>query len=163
MCSLEQVKPDNQNVAFPKLLSYTGTNSTDGPPSDDDIKTGYGIFHAIVFCPDAMVLKFYRFVDQVLSNERSRTIIQTLVTLFQSGAITDETSFTLAKQFYNVLAATLDLQYGNVLVATSTNAQLQAVIRYDWPFFVNNSNLIEKCLEESNCNGIADILQKLGI
>ena len=163
MCSLEQVKPENQSETFSNLVSYEGTTNTDGSPSDEDIKTGYGIFHVIAFCPDAMVFKLYRFVDQLLSNERSRTIIQTLVNLFQSGAITDETSFLLAKQFYNVLASTLDLQFGNVLLATSTSAQLKAVTRYDWPFFGDNNDMIEKCLWESNCHGIADILQKLGI
>ena len=102
-------------------------------------------------------------MDQLLSNESTRTIIQTSVNLFQSGIITDQTSFSLAKQFYHVLASTLDLQYGNVLLATSTNAQLQAAIRNDWPFFANNTDLVEKCLRKSHCEEIQEILQKLGM
>ena len=55
------------------------------------------LFHAIMYCPIPLV-KLFAFVDQLLSNESTRTIVQTLVSLFQSGAITDEASFTLAKR-----------------------------------------------------------------
>ena len=62
-----------------------------------------------------------------------------------------------------VVASTLQLHYGNILLATSTNKHLQAVIRNDWPFFANNTDLVEKCLQESHCEGIQDIAQKNGI
>ena len=163
MCSLGRINTENQKDAFSKLVSYASTNDMEGPPSEKDIKAGYELFQAIVYCPPARVIKLFRFVDQVLSSESTRTIIKTFVNLFQSGAITEKTSFTLAKQFYNILASTLDLQYGNVLLATSTNLHLQAVLRNDWPFFANNSNLIEKCLQESICDGVQDIFKKLGI
>ena len=159
MCSMGQwEKPQNLNEVFSKLPL------TEEPPSEKDIKTGYELYHAVVYCPAEMVSKLFRFVDQLLSNERTRTIIQTIMNLFQSGSITDKTSFTLAKQFYHVLASTLNLQYGNVLLATSTNSQLQdVIIRNDWPLFANNSDLVENCLQEYNCVGIQDIVQKLGI
>ena len=159
VCSMGQVKPQNQIEAFSKLASYESPNKTEGQPSDEDIKTGYELFQAIVYCPK-MLIKFFRFVDQLLSVESSRTIIHTFVSLFQSGAITDKTSLTLAKQFYHVLASTLNLQYGNVLLA---NKHLQTVIRNDWPFFANNTELVEKCLHESKCEGTQGIIQKLGM
>ena len=152
-----QVEPENLKAVFSKLPS------TEGLPSEEDIKNGYELYQANVYCPSAMVINLFRFVDHLLSNESTRTIIQTFVNLFQSGAITDKTSFTLAKQFYFVLASTLDLQYGNVLLATSTNAQLKAVIRKNWPFFTNSTGLVERCLQESHCDGIQDVFQKLGI
>ena len=162
MCSMGQVMPQNQKGAFSKLVKNANANPTDGPPSDEDITTGYELFQVIVYCP-TMVIKLFRFVDQLLSSESSRTIIHTFVNLIQSGALTDETNFILAKQFYNVLASTLNLQYGNVLLATSSNSQLKAVIRNDWPFFANNTDLVEKCLQESNCFGVQDTLRTLGI
>ena len=128
MCSISQIKPQNQKGAVSQLFTNVNANPTEGPPFEEDIKNGYELFQAIVYCP-RMVIKLFRFVDQLLSSERSRTIIQTSVNLFRSGVITDETSFTLAKQFYFLLASTLNLQYGNVLLSTSTKAQLQAVIR----------------------------------
>ena len=164
MCSTGQVKPENQNEAFSELASNVNTGGTKRPTFlDEDIQTGYELFQVIVHCP-TMSIKLFRFVDQLLSNESSRTIIQTFVNLFQSGVITDETSFILAKQFYNILASTLNLQYGNVLLATSTNEHLQDVIRNDWPFFGNNTDLVKRCLQESShCHAIQDIFQNLGI
>ena len=155
-----------QENAFSQLISYENTNEkrTDEPPSEEDIKTGYEIFHAVVFCPPTMVFKLLRFLDQLLSSETSRTVIQTFVNLFQSGTITDdETSFTLAKQFYKVLAKTFQLQYGNVLLATSTRSQLMAVLDNDWPFFTNNTDRVKTCLFDSDCEGLQGIVQKIGI
>ena len=116
----------------------------------------------MIYCP-TMSIKLFRFVDQLLSSESSRTIIHTFVNLFHLGAITDENSFTLAKQFYFELAQTLNLQYGNILLATSTNAHLQAVVWNDWPVFANRTDLVGKCVEELHCDGIEDIFQKHGM
>ena len=161
ICSTGQVKPENQMEALSKLVANVNTYKIDVPPSKEDIKNGYELFQAIVYCP-AMAIKLFRFVDQLLSSESSRTIIQTFVNLIQSGVLTDRTSFTLAKQFYKVLASTLDLQHGNVLLATSTNAHLKAA-RNGWPFFANNTDLVERYLQESHCDGIQDIFQNLGM
>ena len=86
-----------------------------------------------------------------------------MANLFQPGALADEKTFTLAKEFYFEVASAFNLQYGNVLLATSTKEHLQTVIRKGWPFFTNNSNLVKNCLQESLCDGIGDILQNLGI
>ena len=67
--------------------------------------------------------------------------------------------------FYLFLASTLDLQYGNVLLAMSKKAQLQEVLDNHWPFFTNKTEMVEACLQnDSHCNEIVeDIIQKLGI
>ena len=66
-------------------------------------------------------------------------------------------------EFYEILATTLNLEYGNILLATSTKSQLQAVIDNDWPFFTNNTDLVKICLLDSDCGVIQDIIQDLGI
>ena len=159
VCSLGQVKPQNQEAVISKLFSFS--SFVKGIPSDEDIKTGYELFQTIVFCP-AMTIKLFKFTDQMLSNESARTIIQTSVNLFRSRAIPDVTSLTLAKQFYLVLASTLNLQYGNVLLAAASNQHLQAVIRNGWPFFGNTTDLVTKLLQGSKCDECQDIFQKLG-
>ena len=164
MCSTGRVDPNRQNFVFSLVAPHVNTDRTDGPPlSDDDIETGFELFHAIDSCPPATVFKLFRFIDQLLSSESSRTIIQTMVNTFHSGSIADETSFTLAKQFYFVLASTLNLTYGDVLLATSTNAQMEAMIGNGLPFFANNTDLVAKCLQGFDCDGIEGILQKLGM
>ena len=102
MCSMNQVQPKKQKEAFYnlKLVSNVNMNKTGDPPTDKDVNSGYKLFHATFYCP-VRAIKMFRFVDQLLSSESSRTIIQTFVNLFQSGAITDKTSLTLVKQFYS--------------------------------------------------------------
>ena len=162
MCSMEdQISSDFLDEAFPKLASFVNENDLEESATDEDVMIGFEIFHAIVYCP-SMDIKLFLFVDQLLSNESSRTIIQTAVNLFRSGVLKDLTGFTEAKQFYQVLVSTLDLQYGNVLLATSTKSQLQAVINNDWPFFTNQTDLVKTCLLDSGCDSLQDIFQKLG-
>ena len=161
ICLWGQVEKWSQHDVFSKLVSSASTSKTSGEPSGEDIETGYALFHAVVFCP-VTVLKMYTFVDDLLVNETSRTIIQTIIHLFHSEAITDATSFTLAKQFYHALANTLNLQYGNILFATSTLSQLQAMKRNDWPFFANFTDRVGKCIQGLNCDVVKDIQRNLG-
>ena len=121
----------------------------------------FELFHAIVYCP-SNVFQLYRFTDHLLSTESSRTIIQSLVNLFQSGVLKDRTSFTAAKEFYLALASTLQLQYGNVLLAMSTKSQLQTVIDNEWPFFTDYTQLVKECLADSRCNNISEFPRKQG-
>ena len=123
-CSMDQVKPRYRYDISSKVLSSISPNKTVGVITKEDIETGYELFHALVFCP-AMAVKIYTFIDQLLSNETSRTIIQTIVNLYKSDAITDDKSLALTKHFYQVLASILDLQYGNILLATLAGAQMR--------------------------------------
>ena len=109
-----------------------------------------------------MIFKIYTIIDQLLSVETSRTITRTIINLFQSGAVTDGITFILTRQFYQVLVNTLDLQYENILLAASTAEQMQAVIWNKWPFFTNYTNVVEKCLRESNCDTLQEVYQDHG-
>ena len=82
MCAMGQVKPGSLKQVFSKLVPYENTNNTKEPQSDEDIRTGYKLFHVIVYCP-TMVFKLFRFVDKLLSVETKRNSIQTFVSLFQ--------------------------------------------------------------------------------
>ena len=79
------------------------------------------------------------------------------------GMVKDGRNFILAKEFYFVLASTLDLQFGKILLATSTKSQIQEVIDKDWPFFTNNTDLVKKCLSDNKCDSIQDIVKKIGM
>ena len=90
ICSMEQVQPRRQNSIFSTLsLEVEGNSRSQNPPSHEDMKTAHRLFYAIVFCP-TMPFKLFRFIDQLLSSESSRTVIQSVVNLLQSGVLTDE-------------------------------------------------------------------------
>ena len=163
-CSMNQIGSEHLEDVFLKLVPSFDKEDLEGSTSDEDITTGFGLFHAVVFCPSSLEMdsKYFQFVDQLLSNESSRTIIQTFVNMFHSGIIKDATRIAQTKEFYDVLATTLNLQYGDILLATASKSQLQAVIDNDWPFFTNHTDLVKTCLKDSDCDSIQDIAQKLG-
>ena len=105
----------------------------------------------------------YTFIDQLLSNGTSRTIIHTIANLLQSSSIEDRKSFTSAKQFYRFLATTFDLQYGKILLATSSNAQREIILRKGLPFFLNHVDHVERCFQGSDCDAVQDIIQNIGL
>ena len=142
-------------------MSLAEMGNLDGPPSYKDIKAGFELYHAIVYCPE-MDMKLYEFVNQFLFSESIRSIIQSYVSLFHSGVLKGTTSITLAKAFYLDLAAILDLKYGNILLATLTKSQLQSVIDNDWPFFINYTDLVNTCIWDSKCDRLQDIISHLG-
>ena len=160
-CEKDLIKPGKMEGAFLGLVSTVGKNYLDEKITQEDHITGFEIFYGAAYCP-VNDIKFFRFVDQLLSTESSRTVIQTFVNLFHSEVIKEPKRFRMAKDFYMELAAVLDLQYRKVLLATSSKSQLQAVIDNDWPFFANNTYLVKDCLLHFNCGGVQDILQSLG-
>ena len=162
MCSMDQIEPKGLDEVFPKLESFVEKEDMEGSVTDEDVTTGFELFRAVVYCPLATDIKLFRFVEQLLSDESARTITQTFVNLVRSGVLRDVRRFTLIKEFYLVLASTLNLRYGNVLLATSTNSQLETMINDDWPFFTNHTDLVKNCLLGSHCDSIQDRVQKLG-
>ena len=160
-CEKDQIKPYKMDEAFLDLVSPVEKNDLEDKITKEDYMTGFEIFHGAAYCP-VNDIKFFRFIDQMLSEESKRTIIQTFVNLFHSEVAKDPARLKMAQDFYLALAAVLDLQYGSVLLATSTKAQLKTVIDNDWPFFTNNTDLVKDCLLNSNCEGVQDILQSLG-
>ena len=165
MCRWGQINPDQQNTSFSTLVPLINSvNKNDEPPSDEDLRTGYKLFHVAVYCPPPSEIRLYSFVDHLLSTESPRTIIQTIVNLLHSKAISDEISLTLATQFYNKLVSFFNLQYGNILLATSKKAQVKAMLENGLPFFGQNYEEVEKCVNESSqCKGMQDSLLELGI
>ena len=151
----------NLDKTLPKLVSVVEMETMEGPATDRDVMTGFKLYHAIVYC-SVIDIKLYRFVNQLLSTERKRTIIQSYANLFHSGVLKGTTGIILAKAFYMDLAATLDLEYGNTLLATSTKSQLQAVRDIDGPFFTNNTDLVKNCVLDSKCDRLQGIIKEMG-
>ena len=164
VCSLGQVAAGHQSGAFSKLVSLgDDDNQMEGlVATEEDVEIGFELFQIIVFCPSVMDVKFFRFVDQLLTSESSRTIVQAFVNLFQLGVIKDAKRYELAKEFYKIMASSLGMEFGNILMATSRRTQLLAVLDNDWPFLTNYTDLVEKGLKDSDFDQIRNVTQKLG-
>ena len=109
----------------------------------------------IVYCPSTTI-KVFRFVGELISSGSKRTIIQTFVNFFQSRVMKEEGALlTMTNKLFKVLASTLDLQYGNIMLATTSNEK-----RKDLPFFADYSDMFGKC---AHCDANKDIFKELGI
>ena len=156
MCSFDQVQSEHINELFAQLLPIADNSTLDrAATTNEDLRMGFELYHSIVFCPT----KLYLYVDRLLSYETSRTIIHSYVNLFHSKIIKDKATIRLMNKFYDILAATMDLEYGNISMATLTKAQLRAAVDNEWPFFANNTKLVKNCLEFSECDIIQNVIQ----
>ena len=160
-CSYDQIKSDNMDKMFTALVPPIETDGQNESVPEEDVLTGFELYHVILYCP-VIDMKLKSFVDHLLSTESIRTIIQSYTNLFHSRVLQGTTSIALAKAFYMDLAATLNLQYGNILLASSTKSQLQAVRDIDGPFFTNNTDLVETCILDSKCDKLEDIIVDRG-
>ena len=144
ICSNDQIQSHSIDQTFNNLMACVEMKELDVLATDEDKTTGFEIYHVLVYCP-VMNMKLYKFVYHLLSSESIRTIIRSYTNLFHSGVLKGTTSITLAKAFYLDLVATLNLQYDNIMLATSTKSQLEAMRDNDWPFSKNNNAFDWKC------------------
>ena len=86
-----------------------------------------------------------------------------MVSLFHTEVLKESAeSFAMAKELYTVVASLFHLQYGNVLLASGSRAQLKTVIDNDWPFFTNYTESMKICLKHSKCDELHDVFETLG-
>ena len=167
-CVQNENNPDPVYETLPDLLSNIKEQDLQETVlqnlTEEDVLAGFELYHAAVYCPSALStdLKLFNFVDKLLAHETPRTIMRTFVNLFHSGVVNRIAKTTPIKKLYDILAAKFNLQYGNVLIATASKAQLQTVIDMDWPFFTNNTGLVRRCLVDSDCDQVQAIVQRLG-
>ena len=159
VCQMDQIQPDHLDSVSSELMPLIQNGEgVLGSATYEDTMTGFQLYHLVVYCPP----KLFFFVDQLLSFESSRSILNAYVNLFNSKTVEERTTISQMEEFYHVLADTFDLNYGNILLATSTKARLEAMIDNNWPYFTKNSDFVRKCLLESDCAGTQHIIQKLG-
>ena len=62
-------------------------DGTEGKVNDEDIKTGFMLYSAVVFCYQ---MEMEIFLDDLISTENSRTIIKTIINNIDSGIFKED-------------------------------------------------------------------------
>ena len=65
-------------------------------------------------------------------------------------------------QFYLALDQIFSFHLGEILLATASPSELQAMIAKDLPYFTHYSHEIDECLSGASCQGIMNLVQTLG-
>ena len=65
-------------------------------------------------------------------------------------------------KFFLALSKIFDIKFGAILLATTTPAEIKSMLSKDWPYFTQFSKEIDQCIKAASCQGVKEIVQKLG-
>ena len=146
-----------QNLLLSMLDSLIG-NQTSEIITDDSMKKGLAIYAVTVFCSNTQKQLFVFFSDLV-SRETPASIILATVNTIKSSYRRDYSDKLLLNMFYE----TLNLNYGKILLATSSMEYIKTMKDYDFPFFTNNTTMIDDCLRGGQCLSAIELKQTISI
>ena len=129
----------------------------------EDFHNGAKIFFATIFCPNSLSLKLLGFFQRMVKSQSPRSLIKIVVDTIQSGDINNRESKKSVNELYLALEKEFDLQYGRVLLALSSKAELEVMLSKGWPFFVKYSQELALCLNGTRCDALNDIIAILGM
>ena len=159
ICSGGQVKQEHQSKLFGNINMGLTMQETDIIAKEEDIQTGFMLYSSLISCSESVAL--YKFLHSLFSTQSPRTIIQATVNTIESDNLRERISRTRINQVYLLLDDIFHLQYGKILLASSSPSQLAAILAKDWPYFSHNSQEINECLGGASCQGITDIMHQI--
>ena len=89
------------------------------------------------------------------------TLLLSLINTIQGDTITEGLVWTSFRSFYLVLEKELGLEFGRIILAMASPAELKAVIDRDWPYIDSYRDSVDACLQREDCAGISDAIGKL--
>ena len=149
--------PGRLGEMLDKLLG----NETDGAITDEDIRVGFSIYSATVFCANTPK-KLYTFFSNLVSTETPRTLLLALVNTIRSTSVHRSSDKTELNKLYDAIDEILQLSYGDLLLATSSKEDILTMLHNEWPFFTKYKAELEDCLRSNACQGVGDILKTQG-
>ena len=128
--------------------------------TNEDMKAGFVIYSATVFCANTPK-QLYKFFFNLVSKETPRSMLLALVNTVRSKSVKDFSNQLQLNRFYFAMDRVLKLMYGDILVATSSKADLQGMINNGWPFFTNNTEMVKKCILGNFCKAVPMVTKSL--
>ena len=161
-CFDGQIKETYHSKIFDEILRELNYNETDQDDVDseeydlNDLKAGFLMFSSIVFCPKTVRdLKLYNFLDDLISNESPRTLIQGIVNTLGSKDLDGKSSKNL-DDFFQALNDMMALKFGKILLASSSPAKLKSMLDRGLPYVTKYKDDIEMTTNSSNMQSILE-------
>ena len=151
----------SQQFALRSILGKLIGNKTTTDITKDDMKFGFAIYSATVFCSNTPK-QLYKFFFDLVSKETPRSILMVLVNTIRSSSVKGFSDKLLLNKFYLYLDKVLKLSYGDILLATSSKEDLKKIIDNDWPFLTNNTAIVKKCLNGDQCDNALELTKTSG-
>ena len=102
-----------------------------------------------------------QFMEQLVKNATPRSLLLIVVNSLQSENL-NRNDQTMLNMLYKELDRRLDLKFGRILLALSTQAELKAMLDKELPFFTEYVEEIDHCAYQNNCSGIRALINTLG-
>ena len=165
-CDNGQVVDKHKKTVFDDTISKMsfGEDYDDsiGPLRDEDVLTGFRMFAALAHCPSNEVFKLYKFFQTLVSTQDFKTILKATVNTIAGSNIRKSQALEKVHAFYDILEETLKLQYGAILLATSSKTKQQKIIEEGFPFTAKHKESVLRCFDGTNCNEMKRLLKGLG-
>ena len=129
--------------------------------SNEDIKTGFMVFSAMVYCLPPM-FTIYNFLQRLLTSETPRTIMQATVNTIEIDIIKEQDNKLRFNKFYTILDKVFNFQLDKIILATASSSQLDKMLAKDLPYFTKYFEEIDQCITGKTCQGVSELLQSLG-
>ena len=157
LCFDGQLESEEINNIFDELFSLTEGDGED-TLNDQDIKTGFSIFTAARLC-DRIKMKLNKFLLSLFSIESPRTILKTMVSLFESVDIKDK---SILRDLFLAIDSVFHMQYGKVLLAMASLEDLGRMVDAGWPYFTPYIEDVQMCLNQTRCTGLQQVIESIG-
>ena len=165
-CDNRQVKEKHMKTIFDKTISMMTIDEVHddsiSPLEEEDFLTGFKMFAAIAHCPSNAVFKLYKFFRILVSTEDLKTILKATVNTIAASKIRNRRTRGKVLKFYDILEETLKLEYGTILIASSSSTKQKIIIEGDFPFTAKHKDKILSCFNGTNCSDMRSLLKDLG-
>ena len=138
-----------------KLIEKDRGNLT---PNKEDMKMGLRMYFATVFCSNTPK-QLYKFFNNLVSTQTPKTLLLALVNTIISGRVKEFSVKEQLNQFYKAIDETFNLDYGNILLASSSKKDLQTMLDNEWPFFTNHTEMVKECFLGGSCQSVKDLVR----
>ena len=140
---------------FDKLIN----NETDNiVPNEEDMKKGLRMYFATVFCSNTPK-QLYKFFSNLVSTQTPKTLLLALVNTIISGNVREFSEKEQLNKFYNTIDEIFKLEYGNILLASSSKDDLKKIFDNEWPFFENHTEMVKECFLGGSCQYVQDLVR----
>ena len=145
ICMGGQVKTNHFKTLFEEVLSEVD-DEAQSVTDEVDLHNGFVIFAAIIYCPENVEeLQLYKFVDDLLTSQNPGTIMRATINTIEANILAEDLRKKFNK-FFKELDKVLKLQYGMILLASSSPSSVQKMLEKDRPYFRTlEGDIVEQC------------------
>ena len=165
LCSGREIKPCSFPIFTHWLRSLSvdlslpsGSSSTF--PTEEDKAVGLELYFRLIYCSRESQ-EAINFVEKLMNTDNPATLLLATINTIQGDRTRDPAVWQGFRDFYLVLERQLGLQYGKILLAIASLAELRAMLARDWPYIDSYRRQVESCIE-GDCVGVEEIIGGLG-